>query len=150
MRRRPDIRFVRGDDRGEGGSESSGRLALLARGLLPTLQRYYIAVAVLDKNGSGTLTRTQLERLCMLTAQRISLLQEFGAPEFYDRGLFRQFIGELKRLGWLVGNGDGQLEFGDRMALMGQDARLILDKEIRHSIIRTAPSVLEEPEDSED
>lgn len=129
--------------RGEGGSAEAARISLLARGLLPTLERFYITVAVLEKNGSGTLTREQLERLCILTAQRISLLQEFEAPEFYDRALFRQFIGDLKRLGVLVGNAENRLEFGQELERMGRDARLILDKDIRHSIIRVAPSLLE-------
>jgi glycerol-3-phosphate O-acyltransferase len=136
-----DGKFV---ERAAGGSDDAGQLILLARGLLPTLERFYITVAVLDKNGSGTLTRVQLERLCILTAQRISLLQEFGAPEFSDRNLFRQLIAELRRQGMLVADEQGCLEFEQHLGRMGKDARLFLHKEIRHSIIRAAPSVLEE------
>ena len=110
-----------------------------SRSMLHTLERFYITLAVLTKNGSGTLSRAELERLCILTAQRISLLQEFEAPEYYDKGLFRQFIGELRRLDTLKPNEDNQLEFDDRLARMGADARLFLEKGVRHGIIQSAP-----------
>ncbi|NIP16772.1 MAG: hypothetical protein GWM87_00370 [Xanthomonadales bacterium] len=98
---------------------------------------------MLTKNGSGTLSRGQLEKLCILTAQRISRLHEFEAPEFYDNRLFRQFISELRRLGYLSSNREGKLEFGEQLNRISEDARFILSKEIRHGIIRTAPQALE-------
>jgi len=130
--------------RAEGGTDAAAQMNLLARTLLPTLERYYITLAVLAKNGSGTLDRQQLEQLCILTAQRISMLNEFEAPEFYDRSLFRQFIGELRRLEVLVGNEEGKLEFGERIGRVVDDARFFLEKEIRHSIIQVAPQALAE------
>ena len=136
--------------RAQGGSREAGQIILLARGLLPTLERYYITIAVLVKNGSGALSRTQLEKLCILTAQRISLLQEFEAPEFYDRSLFRHFIGELRKAEVLLSNEDGLLEFGDRLDRMGEDSRFFLEKGIRHGIIQVAPQALEaEPEETD-
>ncbi len=128
--------------RAEGGSEEASQLLLLARSLLTTLERYFIAVAVLVKNGSGTLNRQELERLCIMTAQRISLLQEFEAPEFYDKGLFRQFIGDLRHRRILVVNDQDRLEFGDALGRMGADARLFLEKGIRHGIIQAAPQAV--------
>lgn len=135
-------------NRGEGGSREAGMVYLLGRGLLESIERLYITVAVLNKNGSGVLTRAQLERLCILTAQRISLLHEFEAPEFHDQRLFKQVIGELRRLDVLSMDAEGRLGFGRELERMGQDARLILDKEVRHSIIEVAPSVLEEAGES--
>jgi glycerol-3-phosphate O-acyltransferase len=129
--------------RAEGGSNQAGQLNLLARGLLQTMERYFITIAVLNKNGSGTLTRGQLERLCILTAQRLSQLLEFDAPEFSDRNLFRGFINSLRECGYLTSNGHGTLEFGERLEQMGRDAQFILSKEIRHSITRIAPQALE-------
>ena len=74
-------------------------LRLLGNSLIQTFERYFITVSVLAKNGSGKLTRQQLEQLCILCAQRISLLHEFEAPEFYDRTLFKAIhrIPERKR-----------------------------------------------------
>jgi glycerol-3-phosphate O-acyltransferase len=129
-------------ERPEGGTARAGQLGLLARCLLQTLERYYITIAVLAKNGSGTLSRSGLEQLCILTARRISLLNEFEAPEFYDQQLFRQFITQLRNLGYLTNTEDGRLEFGDALNEIGRDARFILAKEIRHGIARIAPQAL--------
>ncbi len=125
--------------RAEGGSEAASQLGMLAQVILQTLERYFITIAILHKNGSGVLNRGQLEKLCMLTAQRISQLQEFDAPEFSDRSLFKQFISTLRERGYLTSNGSGTLEFDQRLEQLGSDAKLILSKEIRHGIMRTAP-----------
>ena len=131
-------------ERAEGGTEEALQLQLLGRVQLQTFERYYITVAVLAKNGSGTLTRQQLERLCILTAQRISLLNEFDAPEFYDSKLFRQFIDLLRERGVLVVNAEGKLEFEEGIRSITEDSKTLLSKEIRHGIIRVAPQVLQE------
>ncbi len=134
-----DGRMVR---RAEGGTLEAGQVILLARSMLTTLERYYITLAVLAKNGSGVLNRPELERLCILTAQRISLVQEFEAPEFYDRSLFKGFIQELRNQGVLHSNADNRIEFDERLHRMSSDARLFLEKGIRHAIIQVAPQAL--------
>jgi glycerol-3-phosphate O-acyltransferase len=131
-------------ERAEGGSLEDLQLSVMGHTLLQTFERYYITVTILAKNGSGTMTRTELERLCMLTAQRISELNEFAAPEFSDRNLFRQFIGLLRENGVLTTNRDEKLEFNSVIKQISDDARFILSKEIRYGIIRVAPQVLEE------
>jgi len=114
----------------------------MGHALLQTFERYYITVAILAKNGSGTLTRSELERLCFLTAQRMSQLNEFAAPEFSDRQLFRQFIALLRDNGALTTNADEKLEFNKMIQQISDDAEYILSKEIRHGIIRVAPQIL--------
>lgn len=126
-----------------GGSDESYYLRLLGGSLLQTFERYFITMSVLVKNGSGTLTRGQLEKLCILTAQRISMLHEFEAPEFYDRTLFRQFIAAMFDTGFISRDDNGCLEFGSRLKTFSRDARLILNKEIRHAIIQATPQLLE-------
>lgn len=126
--------------RAAGGTRQAGQVNLLAGCLLDTLERYYITLAVLAKNGSGTLNRPELEKLCIQTAQRISLLQEFEAPEFYDRGLFKQFIQVLRNQGVLRSNDEHRIEFDERVERMSQDARIILEKGIRHGIMQVAPA----------
>jgi glycerol-3-phosphate O-acyltransferase len=129
--------------RAPGGSDQTYYLRLLGNTLIQTFERYFITVSVLAKNGSGKLTRQQLEQLCILCAQRISLLHEFEAPEFYDRTLFKQFIESLTESGILGRDDDGCLTFNQRLEQFARDAKLILEKEIRHTIIQTTPGVLE-------
>lgn len=130
--------------RASGDTDKAGQLGLLALNLLQTLERYYITVAVLAKNGSGRLTRGQLEKLCILTAQRISRLHAFEAPEFYDRSLFRQFIAELRNEGMLGNDEEGALVFDERLDALSEHSRYILRKEIRLVIMRLAPQALAE------
>jgi glycerol-3-phosphate O-acyltransferase len=131
------------------GSPEDWKLRITAHTLLQTFERYYITVAILAKNGSGTLTRSELERLCILTAQRITELNEFAAPEFYDRNLFRQFIGQLRENGVLTANEENKLEFNAVIRQISEDARYVLSKEIRHGIMRVAPQVLQEADNDE-
>lgn len=129
--------------RAPGGSDESYYLRLLGGSLLQTFERYFITMAVLVKNGSGRLSRRQLEQLCILAAQRISLLHEFEAPEFYDRTLFRQFIEAMFTSGFLARNDDNCLVFGRQLESFARDAKLVLSKEIRHTIIQVTPELLE-------
>ena len=101
---------------------------------------------ILDRNGSGTLTRGELEQLCHLTAQRMSQLNEFAAPEFSDRNLFKQFIALLRDEGIITTNADEKLEFNEKIQQISNDAKFILSKEIRHGILRVAPQVLTHPD----
>ena len=127
-----------------GGTPQDLQLRILGNALLQTFERYYITVAVLAKNGSGKLSRSELERLCILTAQRISQLNEFAAPEFYDRNQIRQFITLLRETGVLTTSEDDKLEFNSVIQQISEDSRYILSQEIRHNIIRVAPQVLAE------
>ena len=134
-------------ERFDGDTREAFHLRMIGRALLQTYERYYITVAVLAKNGSGTLSRAELERLCVLTAERISQLNEFAAPEFYDKNLFRQFIELLRTSGTLIVNDDGKYEFTELIAQISDDAKLILSKDIRHSITRIAPQLLQSDND---
>ena len=137
-----------GDDglleRPEGGSREDLQLRIMGHALLQTFERYYITVAVLAKNGSGTLSRAELERLCILTAQRISLLNEFAAPEFYDRNQIRQFINLLLETGVLRNDENEKLVFNSVIRQIDEDSKYVLSEEIRYNILRVAPQVLAE------
>src|SRR6056297_3484999 len=124
-----------------GGSDQTYYLRLLGNAMLQTFERYYITIAVLAKNGSGQLSRQRLEQLCIQSAQRISLLHEFEAPEFSDRTLFKQFIESLQEIDVLDRNDEGNLTFDRRLEVFARDAKLVLDKEVRHTIIQITPRV---------
>lgn len=122
-----------------GGSRAAMQLETLAHGVLQTFQRYYIAIALLVKRGPGRLTRGDLERLCQLTAQRMSMLYEFNPPDFFDRATFRSFIDVLSRNEIIWTQEDGTLSFGETVHTINEDARVILSKKVRHSIIQVTP-----------
>ncbi len=125
--------------RARGNPDAAIQLKILAHSLLQTLRRYLITIAVLARNGSGVLSRAELERLCIHTAQRISMLHEFNAPEFYDKALFKGFIAQLRKTGYLSPNQDNKLVFDQRLEQISNDARFILGEAIRHEIDLQTP-----------
>jgi glycerol-3-phosphate O-acyltransferase len=92
----------------------------------------------LVNKGSGVLSSIELEELCILYAQRISLLHEFDAPEFYDKTLFRQFIRNLSSEGNLTEDENGKLLFDEALKTISEDAKLVMNTELRHGIIQVA------------
>ncbi len=126
-------------NRGPGQTDSAFQLRCIAHSLLQAFERYYIAIAVLVRNGPCMLSAAELENLCHLTAQRLSLLQELNAPEFFDKALFRGFIGQLKarRIVWT--DAAGKLDFGPLLEEVNKDAKVILSREIRHGILKLTP-----------
>jgi glycerol-3-phosphate O-acyltransferase len=128
--------------RASGGSQAAASLGLLGRGLLQTFERYFITISVLVNKGSGVLSSSELEEMCILYAQRISLLHEFDAPEFYDKTLFRQFIANLSSEGFLTEDENGKLQFDEVLESISEDAKLVMSTELRHGIIQVASGKL--------
>ncbi len=115
--------------------EAALQLRILAHSLLQTLQRYLITIVILSRNGSAALSRSELEHLCIQTAQRITLLHEFNAPEFYDRALFREFVAQLRKTGILTVNQADKLVFDKRLEQICNDANFVLGESIRQEIL---------------
>ena len=134
-----------GDDDGGIYQRSAGqtdevfRLRALGHPLQQAFERYYIAISVLAKNGPGTLGAGQLESLCQLAAQRLSLLYAPAAPEFFDKSLFRGFIQKLRELELVKLDGNSKLTFDQRLDGWARDAKVILGRELRHTIEKVSP-----------
>jgi glycerol-3-phosphate O-acyltransferase len=112
------------------------RLSLLAEATIQTIERYYLVVALLLQAGSGAIGPEALEERCTLMAQRMSVLYGLNSPEFFDKNLFRNFIGLLRRRNVVQTADDGCLLFGDLILGVAADAQLVLSEQIRHSILQ--------------
>jgi glycerol-3-phosphate O-acyltransferase len=117
------------------GSAPAFQLLMMGQSMVPMLQRFYLAIALLVKNGSGILTRAKLESLCMNSAQRLAMIYGLHSPDFFDKALFQDFIRTLRERNVVRRNDAGFLEFDDDIERIGEDARLVLGEEIRHSIL---------------
>ncbi len=117
------------------GSAKGFQLLMLGQSMVPMLQRFYLAIAILVRNGSGTLSRQQLESMCQQSAERLSMIYGLHSPDFFNKTLFHDFIRTLQDLEVLRRNGDGGIEFDENLTSIGADARLVLGEEIRHSIL---------------
>ncbi|WP_460828270.1 glycerol-3-phosphate 1-O-acyltransferase PlsB [Marilutibacter aestuarii] len=133
--------------RNAGQSDEVFRLRAIGHSLQQAFERYYITISVLVKNGAGTLSAGQLESLCQLAAQRLSLLYAPAAPEFFDKTLFRGFIQKLRELGLVRTDDAGKLDFDDRLDNWARDAKFILGRELRHTIEKVSPEMVAQPEE---
>lgn len=122
-------------------------LTLLARAINQTLQRFYMAIALLLNAGQHQLGAEELENLCTVMAQRLSVLHGLNAPEFFDKTLFRNFIQALLDQRVLRQDDDGKLSYHEKLGeIVEGAAKRVLPAEIRLSIRQVA---LERPERQE-
>ena len=119
-------------------SPAALQLSMLAQGSIQTIERYYLAISLLLKAGSGVMTQKALEQDCQLAAQRINMLYGFNSPEFFDRALFQNFIDLLRESGVFRTGAGGNLEFDEVLVRVAADAQLVLSEQIRHSILQVA------------
>ncbi|MGL4315833.1 MAG: glycerol-3-phosphate 1-O-acyltransferase PlsB [Pseudomonas sp.] len=120
-------------------------LTLLARAIVQTLQRFYMATALLSNAGQNVLSAEELENLCVVMAQRLSILHGLNAPEFFDKSLFRHFIQTLLDEGVLRQDSAGKLSHHPQLDGLAEGAaKRVLPAEIRLSIRQVA---LERAED---
>jgi glycerol-3-phosphate O-acyltransferase len=118
------------------GSSEAVRLSILAQATIQTVERYYLAIALLLRAGSGALTPEALEQRCVAMAQRMSMLYGLAAPEFFDRAMFREFIDLLRQRGVVRLDGAGKLTYDDALVAVAEDARVVLSEQIRNSILQ--------------
>jgi glycerol-3-phosphate O-acyltransferase len=118
-------------------SPEAVQLSVLARASVPLIERYYLAVSLLLKAGSGRITQEALELRCQLMAQRMSMLYELNAPEFFERAQFSNFLDLALSRKVLSLAPDGTLVFEPSMIqAIVQDAQLVLHEQIRNSILQ--------------
>jgi glycerol-3-phosphate O-acyltransferase len=117
-------------------SNAAMELSLLAQSTVQTIERYYLAIALLIRAGSGEITQKALEERCQLMAQRMTLLYGFNSPEFFDRALFGNFINLLRSRGVVRVDEAGRLVFDGVLIEVARDAEIVLSEQIRHSILQ--------------
>ncbi|WP_304639344.1 glycerol-3-phosphate 1-O-acyltransferase PlsB [Pseudomonas sp.] len=114
-------------------------LSLLARSVIQILERFYMVAALLLNNPNGSLTAEELESLCSVMAQRLSILHGLNAPEFFDKTLFRQFISRLGEMEVLSTDTDNRLHYRAELEDIAENAaKRVLTAEIRLSIKQVA------------
>jgi len=114
-------------------------LTLLSKSIAQTLQRFYMAISLLLNSGQNTLSAEELEDLCTMMAQRLSILHGLNAPEFFDKSLFRHFIQTLLEEDVLRRDSNGKLSYHELLGELAEGAaKRVLPAEIRLSIRQVA------------
>ncbi len=109
-------------------------LMLLAQSIMPALQRYYLTAVILGRQGSGQLKQSELETLCEQCAERLSVVHGLRSPDYFERKLFKNFVQTLKDREFLRIDDDGLLHWQANIGAVEQEANLLLEEPIRHSI----------------
>jgi glycerol-3-phosphate O-acyltransferase len=118
-------------------SSEAVQLSVLARITVPILERFYLAISMLLRAGSGRLTQEALEHQCQLVAQRMAMLYELNSPEFFDKSLFGQFVEMLRSHQAVTETSEGKLAFEQQLLEdVASDAQLVLHEQIRNSILQ--------------
>ena len=118
------------------GSQQAVQLSVMAQATVQIIERYYLAISLLTKAGSGRITQDALESQCQLMAQRMSLLYELNSPEFFDKALFKNFIDLLRARNVVGFNADGKLTYTERLLAVESDAQIVLHEQIRNSVLQ--------------
>lgn len=114
------------------------QLSLLAQATIQTIERYYLAIALLMQAGSGQINARTLAERCQLMAQRITMIYGFNSPEFSDRAMFENFVERLLARGVLRTDNGGLLVFDEVLIRTANDAEIVLSEQLRHSILQVA------------
>jgi glycerol-3-phosphate O-acyltransferase len=112
------------------------QLSNLAQATIQTIERYYLAIALLLQAGSGRIAPRALAERCQLMAQRIDMLYGFNSPEFSDRAMFENFLALLLARQVVRADADGRLVFDEVLGRVARDAEFVLSEQIRHSILQ--------------
>ena len=118
------------------GSAQFTQLKLLARVISPTLEVYYLTLALLSRSGEEQISKQDLENQCYLMAQRISMIYELNSPDFFDKKLISNFIDTLIDTEYLRDADTGHLRFGEAFLQADKHSRQLLSKEMRTNILQ--------------
>ncbi|NVJ61590.1 MAG: glycerol-3-phosphate 1-O-acyltransferase PlsB [Gammaproteobacteria bacterium] len=120
-------------------SEEYSSLMLLADILKETLERYGITLTLLATHaGTGSIRRAELEAQSQKLAQRIAALYSIYAPESFDKTLFQQIVGTLRRQGFIKNKDSGDLEISGSVPQLQQLVMSTLSRNTQEGLVKTA------------
>jgi glycerol-3-phosphate O-acyltransferase len=109
-------------------------LELLSRTVAPSLERYYLLLALLIRQGKTGLLQTELENKAVLMGQRLAALHGLNAPEFFDKSLFKGFLQVLHKQHYLDKTTDNKLVANKQTKQLQQLVGQLITADILHSI----------------
>ena len=108
-----------------GNSLAYQNLTMLARIAQESLERYFMVLTLLAKEGSGKLTAKQVTELAYLIGGRVAVLYGEDMPDLFDKALFSNFLNALIRTQYLQVE-DELLYFDERIDTVAGFAQLVL------------------------
>jgi glycerol-3-phosphate O-acyltransferase len=112
------------------------QLRLLARLIMPTLERLYIVIGLLFQGGQAAHTRQSLQQRSHRVAQKMSRLYGLNAPEFFDARLFNRFIDALIGNGVVSETPDGTLTWAPVVEDVLRASEGVIDPDFRYAVLQ--------------
>ncbi len=112
---------------------------LLAQIVMQMLERFFIAVGLLQQAGQNRIDRRTLESDCIALARRVSRLYGLNAPEFFDARLFHNFVETLIARGAVSIDANGKLAYADVIGEVTRASSVVLPTEFRLAVLRAQP-----------
>ena len=117
----------------------------------PTLERYYLVLAVLNRYGTHALTQSGLEELVRLMTEHLSLLHQFNASEHYDKKLFQSFLSTLFELKIVEAHQtDKKLIHGNALIELMDKAKYLVSTDLRYTLMQIADADINLEQDKKD
>jgi glycerol-3-phosphate O-acyltransferase len=112
------------------------QLRLLARLVMPTLERLYIVIGLLFQGGQAAHTRQSLQEHSHQVAQKTSRLYGLNAPEFFDARLFNGFVDALIGNGVVSETPDGVLVWAPLVEDVLKASESVIDPDFRYAVLQ--------------
>ncbi len=123
--------------RASGGSLETVTLIRLSEAVMPALERYFLAAALLVQSGKSGLSLTELESRCQACAERLALTHGRDASELYDKHLHKVLIQTLGETNYVV-VADENISATSEFLMLADETRTVVSEQMRHAIVHAA------------
>ncbi len=123
--------------RANAGSIEALNLMRLAESVMPALERYFLAAAVMVQTGSGGLEIQEFANRCEACAQRLALTEGREAVDLYDKHLHAAMIKTLSETDY-VRIEDNQIAATSKLLSLAGETKTLVSEPMRHAILLAA------------
>jgi len=123
--------------RASSGSIEAVTLIRLSESVMPALERYFLAAAVLMQSGESGLPLDTLATRCQACAERLALTHGRDARELYDKHLHSVLIKTLSETEYVSVNGE-HIMATNEFQLLATDTKTLVTEQMRHAILHAA------------
>ncbi len=120
-------------------TKAATKLTLLAEIISPILEVYYLTLALLSRSSqkeeNKRVAKDELQKRCILMAQRVAMIHELNSPDYSDKNLIANFIDTLIHMDYLTVY-DSDIEYSDVFEKTDKRIRLLLPKDMRSNILQ--------------
>jgi len=123
--------------RASGGSTEAIMFIRLAESVMPALERYFLAAAVLMQSGESGLSLSELASQCQACAERLALTHGRDAGELFDKHLHKALLDTLSETNYVEVE-DDNIKATATFLMLAEDTRTLVSEQMRHAILHAA------------